>query len=472
MSPNRIGFSFLLIGIFLLVGKAFRYRTKWLHNLFLPSSIIAGFVALMLGPDVLGRMTSTLLDDSSLFYTGLIPDFVLNVWRPLPGMFINIVFASLFIGKAIPSLKRVWHTAGPQIVMGQVVSWGQYVVGLLLTLFVLTPVFGMNPLAGGLIEIAFVGGHGTAAGLSDTFTDLGFPEGLDLALGLATVGILSGVLVGILIINIAFRKGVAKHVGGKPYFTEEEREAIGETYGYDLEPDVKEAKAIEPLAFHFALIALAIVIGYILQQGLIILEASTWGAWSDIYLLSYVPLFPLAMIGGIVVQLVSGKLKIADYIDPILISKIAGFALDILLFSALATISLAVIGDNIIPFFLISITAVLWNVFAFLFLAPRLIPNHWFERGLGDFGQSTGMAATGILLMKIADPEHQTPALESYGYKQILFEPFVGGGIVTAAALPFIHQFGPVAFLILSIIVTLAFLTFGFVYFGKKKVVD
>ncbi|WP_423189835.1 sodium/glutamate symporter [Alkalibacterium sp. f15] len=469
MSPNRIGFSFLLIGIFLLVGKAFRYRTKWLHNLFLPSSIIAGFIALMLGPDVLGRITSTLLDESSLFYTGLIPKFALDVWRPLPGMFINIVFASLFIGKAIPSLKKVWHTSGPQIVMGQVVSWGQYVVGLLLTLFVLTPVFGMNPLAGGLIEIAFVGGHGTAAGLTNTFTDLGFPEGLDLALGLATVGILSGVLVGILIINIAFRKGVAKHVGGRPYFTEEEREAIGETYGYDFEPDVKEAKAIEPLAFHFALIALAIVIGYILQQGLILLEASTWGAWSDIYLLSYIPLFPLAMIGGIVVQLVSGKLKIDDYISLILISKIAGFALDILLFSALATISLAVIGDNLIPFFLISITAVTWNVFAFLVLGPRLIPDYWFERGLGDFGQATGMAATGILLMKIADPDHQTPALEGYGYKQILFEPFVGGGIVTAASLPFIYQFGPVAFLILSIIVTIAFLIFGILYFGRKK---
>lgn len=469
MSPNMIGFSFLMIGIFLLIGKAVRYRTKWLSNLFLPSSIIAGFLALLLGPDALGRVTSSFLDESSLFYNGLIPEFILDVWSPLPGMFINLVFAALFIGKAVPSVKKVWHTAGPQIVMGQVVSWGQYVVGLLLTLLVLTPFFGMNPLAGGLIEIAFVGGHGTAAGLTDTFTDLGFPEGLDLSLGLATVGILVGVLAGILIINIAHRKGIAKHVGGASSFTEEEREQIAETHGYDMEPEVKEATAIEPLAFHFALIALAIVIGYIMQQGLVALEAFTWGAWTDVYLLSYVPLFPLAMIGGIIVQFFATKLKIDNYIDPNLISKVSGFSLDILLFSALATISLEVIGDNIIPFLLIAVVATAWNVFAFLYLAPRMIPDHWFERGLGDFGQATGMAATGILLMKIADPDQETPALEGFGYKQILFEPFVGGGIVTAASLPFIYQFGPVAFLILSVIITAAFLIFGLVYFGRKS---
>lgn len=38
---------------------------------------------------------------------------------------------------------------------------------------------------GGLIEIGFEGGHGTAAGMADTFADLGFEEGADLALGLA-----------------------------------------------------------------------------------------------------------------------------------------------------------------------------------------------------------------------------------------------------------------------------------------------
>lgn len=84
---------------------------------------------------------------------------------------------------------------------GQSVAWGQYVVGGLTTLFILVPVFGASPMSAALIEIAFEGGHGTAAGLTDTFSRLGFEEGADLALGLATVGVVSGVLLGIVLIN-------------------------------------------------------------------------------------------------------------------------------------------------------------------------------------------------------------------------------------------------------------------------------
>lgn len=467
MSPNMVGFSFIIIGFFLILGKVARLHAKWLRNLFLPSSIIGGFIALLLGPDALGRVTPLFLEEGSYFYNGLIPEFVLEVWRPLPGMFINIVFAALFLGKAVPSLKKIWRTAGPQIIMGQTVSWGQYVVGLLLSLLVLTPFFGMSPLAGALIEISFVGGHGTSAGLAGTFEALGFAEGADLALGLATIGILSGVVIGIILINISYRKGTAKYVDGE--FSDQEREQIGESHGFEMEPTVKEVEAIEPLAFHFSLIALAIAIGYILQQGLILLEASTWGAWTDVYLFPYVPLFPLAMIGGMMIQLFFDKMDIHMYIDQNIISKIAGFALDVLLVSALATLSLDVIGNNIIPFLLLSIVAIIWNVFAFLYLGPRMIPDHWFERGLGDFGQATGMTATGLLLMKIADPKQQTPALEGFGYKQILFEPFVGGGLVTAASLPFINQFGPITFLIVSFIITVFFLIFGLAYFSPKK---
>lgn len=60
-----------------------------------------------------------------------------------------------------------------------------------MTVAVLVPVFGMSELSGALLEISFTDGHRRAAGLSSTFTDLGFEEGTDFALGLATVGLLA-----------------------------------------------------------------------------------------------------------------------------------------------------------------------------------------------------------------------------------------------------------------------------------------
>ncbi len=448
-----------------------RSKMSVLRNLFLPSSIIAGFVGLIIGPEILGRLVNPFVSESSVFYNGVIPELVLNVWSTLPGLFINIVFAALFLGKVVPSLKKIWLIAGPQVVMGQTVSWGQYVVGLLLTILLLTPFFGMNPLTGALIEISFVGGHGTAAGLSGTFEELGFAEGADLAVGLATIGIVSGVLVGIILINWGARTGRAKYVGGKKQLSDDEKEKLVELE--DRETEVTKAhqttSSMEPLAFHLAVVGAAIAVGYVLLKLIVLVEEYTWGAWTGVQLFPYVPLFPLAMVGGMIIQIGLDRTGKSHFIDREMINRISGFSLDILIVSALASLSLAVIGDNLVPFLLLAVVAIGWNVFAFLVLAPKMIPEYWFERGIGDLGQAMGMTATGLLLMKIADPDNETPALEGFGYKQILFEPLVGGGIFTAASLPLIYQFGPVAILILSIIVMTFFLLFGLFYFGGKK---
>ena len=467
MTVETVGVSFLILGVFLLIGKAIRYKVSWISNLFLPSSIVGGFLALIVGPGVLGPLLNRFVSPDSFFANGLIPDSILEVWSALPSMFINIIFASIFLGNAVPSVKKIWKIASPQILMGHAVSWGQYVIGMLLTILVLTPFFGMNPLAGALIEITFVGGHGTAAGMANTFYDLGFPEGADLSLGLATIGVLTGVIVGIFLINYMQRKGQAKYVDAEA--TDQRREQIGESHGLDTEPEVIEAKAIEPLAFHFALIAAAIIGGYLILQALIFLETLIRGEDADMIFFSLVPSFPIAMIAGMLIQMIANKLGFANYIDRSIINKISGFALDILLVSSLATLSLDVIGNNLIPFVLLSLVAIIFNIIAVMFLAPRLIPDYWFERAMGDFGQATGMAATGILLMKIADPQGQTPAMEGFSYKQILFEPFCGGGLVTSASMPLILAFGPVAFLVISIVMFAIFLILGFANFKRLK---
>lgn len=467
MTVETVGVSFLILGVFLLIGKAIRYKVSWISNLFLPSSIVGGFLALIVGPGVLGPVLNQFVSPDSFFANGLIPDSILEVWSALPSMFITIIFASIFLGDSVPSIRKIWKIASPQILMGHAVSWGQYVIGMLLTVLVLTPFFGMNPLSGALIEIAFVGGHGTAAGLSNTFNDLGFPEGADLALGLATIGVLTGVIVGIFLINYMQRKGQAQYVDAEA--TDERREQIGESHGLDTEPDVIEAKAIEPLAFHFALIAVAIIGGHVILQLLIFLETLIRGEDAEMIFFSLVPSFPIAMIAGMLIQMVANKLGFANYIDRNIINKISGFALDVLLVSSLATLSLDVIGSNFIPIILLSLIAIAFNIFAVLYLAPRLIPDYWFERAMGDFGQATGMAATGILLMKVVDPQGQTPAMEGFSYKQILFEPFVGGGLVTSASMPLILALGPVTFLIISIVMFVIFLIIGFTNFRRLK---
>lgn len=470
MSPEQIGFTFLYLGLFLLIGKWIRMRVKWLQNLFLPSSVIGGFLALFLGPQILGKIAGNFVEGNSFLTTGLLTPEVMEVWSALPGLMINVVFATLFLGATIPGLGKIWRIGGPQLAFGWTIGWGQYVIGILLALLVLSPVFGLPPMTGALIEIAFEGGHGTAAGMQSTFEELGFPEAYDLAVGLATVGILSGVVIGIILINWAVRRGETNVIKDAKDFPELRKAGIMEFENRD--PAAKmtvRPESIEPLSLHFALVGLAVFVGYVLLQLLIGLESVTWGADTGSDFMTYIPLFPLAMIGGILVQLFFSKLDKAEIMDRQMINRIQGFSLDILILTAIGTVSLEVIGQYLVPFLLLAAAGIAWNVLGFLFLAPRIIPSYWFERGMGDFGQSMGITATGLLLMRIADPNTETPAFEGFGYKQLIYEPFLGGGLVTALSVPLIYQLGAVPFLIFAAIMCLVGLLVGLLYFGKMK---
>jgi len=467
-------FAYTIISIFLLLGRAIRQNISVLKALYIPSSIVAGVLALALGSEILGRIVN---DASPVANLGIFSEPIQTVWKQSPGVFINVVFAALFLGETIPSPRSIWQKAAPQVAFGQILAWGQYVVGMLVTIAVLVPVFKLSPMAGALIEVAFEGGHGTAAGMADTFTNLGFPEGGDLALGLATVGIVSGIMCGIILANWGRRKGyVAAHLKAQAQALDTGEATIEPQAGYAHRvehPDTIAARArlnrdllIDPISINVGFVGLAIVIGWVLLSLLGRLEALTWGR-TGLEIAAYVPLFPMALIGGIVLQIILVRLRLDPLIERPLMERIAGIALDATIATALASLSLTAIGANLAPFLILSIVGIVWNVFGFIVLAPRILPSYWFERGICDLGQSMGVTATGILLLRMVDPENESGAFESFAYKQLLFEPIVGGGLFTAAAPALIDRFGPWSLLALTSGLLLFWLIFGLANFRK-----
>jgi glutamate:Na+ symporter, ESS family len=464
MSASMIGGSIIIIAVSLLIAKLIRIKFKIFSKLFLPSSIIAGFLLLILGPEVLGKA----LGESNTY--GIFNENIIEVFRSIPGLLITFIFASLFIGSKIPKIKDILLVAGPQVSFGQTVAWGQYVIGILVTMLILTPIFGANPMVGALIEIAFEGGHGTAAGLADTFNELGFTEGRDLAMGLATVGIVFGVISGVILINWAVRKSHTK-------FLKTKKEAEESNISNIVPKEERESAAvltvspesIEPLALHLGVIALAIGIGKLALEGLRLLENMTWGSGDGFLIIHYMPLFPLAMLGGFVVQLFISKFDFKQIIDRKTIVRLQGLALDLLVVSAIGGLSLTVIGENIVVFLILAFVGIMWNILMFVFIARRMMPKYWFERGIGDFGQSMGMTALGLMLIRIVDSDNKSNALFAFGYKQLLFEPIVGGGLMTAISVPLIFNFGSTAVLIVSMIFMIFWLILGLFYFGKMK---
>lgn len=461
-SLSDVAVAVILITLLLLAGKGIRRIVPLFDRLYLPTSIIAGVVGLLLGPQVAGR----LLEGYTLFDTGFIPAEVLDVWNQMPRLLISVVFAGLFIGKALPGARRLWQMGGPQAFLGYVISLGQYTFGLAITLAVLTPLFDINPLSGVLIEISMSGGHGTAAGLAGTFAELDFAAGQDLALGLATIGLIAGVILGTVFVNYAVRSDRITIAREEPTDGAEHYEltAIQDNEGAPATPST----TTDPLTLHLGLIAVAVATGYGILQALIFVEGHTYGPYTG-PLMPYVPLFPMAMIGGAILQGVLIWTGLAQWVSRELINRISGMSLDLIIVAAMATLSLASIGENWMPFSLLALTGVGWTVFCFWVFAPRMLPERWFEKGIGDFGQGTGMAVSGLLLMRIADPDNRSGALEGFGYKQLPFEPFFGGGLITALALPLCARLGPGILLSVFGVGLVLAVGLGMWLFGPKK---
>ncbi len=417
----------------------------------LPASVIGGIIGLVAIQLIQRYMPdATFLADAT---TG---------WNRLPGFLINIVFATLFLGAVIPPIRKVWHIAGPQLAYGQVVAWGQYAVGLGVTLIILTRLFDLPPMFGAIIPVGFEGGHGTAAGLAPVFAEKGWAAGADLAMGSATVGVVSGVVIGMALINWAARRRYcrASEAGTEAAFGDgvvprAERQPAGLL--------TFRTESVETLTVHLAVVAAAILIGLIFKKGLAGLE-TLWLDNPKNAILGSFPLFPLAMLGGVIVQKLFDRADRHDVIDRGLMQRLQGLALDYLVVAALATLRIETIVAHIVPFTVLMLVGLGWNVWCAMWLARRMLPDAWFERGIAEFGQSTGVTATGILLLRVADPKLETRAPDAFGYKQLLHEPFMGGGLWTSTVIPLLYIFRanpwPIWFITLGAIVLWLFVRF------------
>jgi glutamate:Na+ symporter, ESS family len=440
--------SIILLLIILLVARFIKRRTVFFQKLFIPSSLIAGIIGLILGPQLLGYLS---------------PE-VTSYWEKFPKYLITVVFAGLFLGRYIPSFKDIWKISAPMIAFGNTLAWGQYVLGIGLSLFLLTPLFGTNPMVGSLIEISFEGGHGTAAGLAPTFEELGWAEGTDIALGLATFSLIAAIVSGVILINIYNRRN--KHLVNEEAWKEQEKQLIRSGYDFlNLARTFNEHPRV--LIINVAAFALAIGIGWLLLQGLIRTEDVVMSNFTDIRFFTYLPLFTLAMLGGLIVQLLLKKFDQQALIKRRTAENFSKIALDFLIASAIATVSLKVIGENWAVFLILAIAGVVWILGCFYFFAPKFFPSNWFINGITNVGQSMGMTATGLLMNRLVDPRNEAKAKESFAYKQLAFEPFMGGGIVTAMAAIVIHEFGSGIAFIITYLVTAFWIVLG-LWLGKN----
>ncbi len=414
------------------IGKAIQMK-----RLGLPESLLAGGLGLLLAPG------------SPL---PLLPPAVVSFWAELPLALLTLVFGSLLVAKPLPKLGALWRPLRSQILLALMMAFGQFLVGALVVGLVLQPWLGVSPVMACLIEVAFEGGHGSAAAMGPTYERLGLEGGQDLGLAMATVGLLTASLVGgLLVVWGRWRGWLATPSPGEVQQAETltvlgalenpvdspgkgpptpDTAPSSPAPALAAEPGPQAAVARWLVNLGLAGVAVALGWGVRLLLGL----ASDHLGGGVAVVVSALPVFPLALLASLLVRWVLERWNLTAWASAPVQQRIGTLAADLLIVAATASLDLGLLARGWQPLLALSMAGLAWNLGVVVLLGRRLMPTPWFERSLVEFGQATGVLASGLLLLQMAEAEGRTEVLTPFSIKQLLLQPLLAGGLITVAA--------------------------------------
>jgi len=384
-----------LISLLLLVGTIIRAKVKFIQQMFLPASIIAGLLALLLGPNGFGILPFS------------------EQMKVYPAILIAVIFGTL----PLLSPRIDWNAIKTRVgsmwsysQIAMVLMWGG---GLLFALLLINPFWDVHDGFGLLLAAGFVGGHGTAAAIGATFAQNGWEEATSLAMTSATVGIMSAILIGIVFIKWGSSKGHTSFLASFKDLPDEMRTGlIPPESRTKSETDTVSSISIDPYVFHLSIITIIAMGGYYLSQlGAMLLPSVV------------IPAFSLAFLVGLFVKKILNSTDTDKYVSKDVVSRISGSATDILVAFGIGSISIAVVLDYAVPLILLFVFGLVYAFLFFTVFSKKFFPEYWFEKGIFTWGWTTGTVAMGMALLRIVDPKSESKTLDDYSLAYIPIAP-------------------------------------------------
>ena len=416
-----------ILGILLVVGTAIRLKVPLLKRYHIPASLVAGVIGLILGP----------------YFLKIIPADIMNCWSGLAGRLIVIIFTPMLMGEIALNNKKTVKKAIGAICYSYSCCAAQYALPLLLSLFILIPLFNVNPLFSVIAEEGWMGGHGTAGGMAIVFEELKWMDGQSLSITSATVGLLYGIISGMILINIAARKGWSRFLHSETSLQNTDLEM----YTPDKRPVGTYATVnngvIDTFAFHASILCIAMFIGWLATRAI------------KMYLGIAVSWFVTAMFAGLLVKKILDKTSWKNSLDKATMSRIQGLALEFLVAGAVASVNVSVIVTYAIPLIIQQGAMMVLMLFYGVWYCRRIYGDYWFENSMISYGTFCGVFATGMLLLKTCDPELKSDALEVYAVRTPFTTWSVGGGVITGMMPFWVVKYGTLKMAIITTVIAL-----------------
>ncbi|MCH5336631.1 MAG: hypothetical protein J1D99_04340 [Campylobacter sp.] len=382
------------LSVFLLLGFFLRAKIKIFGQLFLPASVIGGFVLLILGPNGLNFLK--------------IPDEWMKIYALLPGILLVPVVASVPLGLNLNSGLKSSKNVLPFAFIMLAVAMMQFAIGFS-TQFIFNH-YDFYETFGWELGIGFVGGHGTAGLLGSMLKQANLPY-WELAQGvgvtMATFGLIGGILLGMVLINIASRKKYTQILNQPADIPNDIK--IGYTKDIEAQPSFGRqttlSASLDSLAFHLAIIlgvcaGAYFILNFIKEHSIPILNQISIWAYAIVIMFG---------VWGFMV-----KFKLDFLVDDKIKSRIAGTLTEFAVIAAIASLPIKTIIAYLNPILFMVIIGFITTTLVLVFMCKFLLNEYWFEHMIAGFGACTGVFLTGILLLRICDPNFKSPVMANY----------------------------------------------------------
>jgi glutamate:Na+ symporter, ESS family len=403
MEKWNIIIYFLLIGLTLFVGKFLKTSLKFLNKLVLPTALLGGFIGLMLSGEVIpGSYEIDVVVMEAIVYHALALGFI-----------------ALALKDSVHTEKRkLWSTG---MVITSTYSLQGFIGILLVMLFFSDKFVG----AGLLLPLGFGQGPALAMNFGSMWSQYLGGHGVALGASYAFLGFLWGGIVGVFAINILSRKkGQAK----PGHYNEDQ--SVGKT---TIEIDtVREVSVLDGLTVQIVIIsviyALVWLTLYILEgllSGLGSIGGTIFGLLSGF---NFIIGIMYALIYKRILRSFAKKGKNIRFMtNNYMLSNISSTCFNYMIAGGVMTITYAFFSEFGFLLFVISTIGGFATLFYTRFITQKVYTQYKDEYFVGLYGMLTGVASTGIALLKGLDRNLESPVAE---------ELVLGSGTAITMALP------------------------------------
>ena len=284
-------------------------------------------------------------------------------------------------------------------------------VGLGITiLLALTIMPNLFPASGILLPMGYGQGPGQANNIGTSYESLGFVGGRSFGVAIAAAGYLCACIVGVIYINYLARKGKVSakdpgYVSGSLSVKD-----------FETEGEVPVSESVDRLSIQMVLVLAVYLATFLaIRTATSLLAAAAPGVANTLNPLLWGFNFIFGSGLAIVMRLIlkalrSRRLMTQQYQNNYLLSRISGFAFDIMIVSAISTIEVSDLRGLWLPFVLLVVAGAALTLVHLRYVCKKVYPGYYYEGLVSMYGMMTGTISSGVLLLREIDPLMKTPA--------------------------------------------------------------